>query len=79
LTKILAIWASVTAPMAVLAFVVAPVIIPRTTLHPGLVHWMLIVAGMMWQFVVSLAILRHELGWPALGQHQEADLAQSSA
>jgi uncharacterized protein len=69
LTKILAIWASVTAPMAVLAFVVAPVIMPRTTLHPGLVYWMLIVVGMMWQFVVSLAILRHELGglhWPSI-------------
>ena len=62
LSKILAIWASVTAPMAVLAFVVAPTIITRTSLYPGLVHWMLIVVGMMWQFVVSLAILRHELG-----------------
>jgi uncharacterized protein len=69
LAKILAIWALVAAPMAVLAFVVAPVIIPRTTLHPGLVHWMLIVVGMIWQFVVSLAILRHELGglhWPTI-------------
>jgi membrane protease YdiL (CAAX protease family) len=62
LTKILAIWASVTAPMALLAFVVGPAIIPRTSLHPGLVHWMLMVVGMMWQFVVSVAVLRHELG-----------------
>jgi len=69
LTKILAIWASVTAPMALLAFVVAPAIMSRTSLYPGLVHWMLIVVGMMWQFVVSLAILRHELGglhWPSI-------------
>jgi uncharacterized protein len=69
LSKILAIWASVTAPMAVLAFVVAPAIITRTSLYPGLVHWMLIVVGMIWQFVVSLAILRHELGglhWPSI-------------
>ena len=58
LTKILAIWASVTAPMALLAFVVAPAIMSRTSLYPGLVHWMLIVVGMMWQFVVSLAVLR---------------------
>jgi uncharacterized protein len=62
LFKILAIWASVTAPMAVLAWVVGPAIIPHTSLHPGLVHWMLMVVGMMWQFVVSLAVLRHELG-----------------
>jgi uncharacterized protein len=69
LKKILAIWASVTAPMALLAFVVAPAIIPHTSLHPGLVHWMLMVVGMMWQFVVSLVILRRELGglhWPAV-------------
>jgi len=55
--------------MAVLAFVVAPAIIARTSLYAGLVHWMLIVVGMMWQFVVSLAILRHELGglhWPSI-------------
>ena len=69
LTKILAIWASVTVPMGLLAWVVGPAIIPHTSLHPGLVHWMLMVVGMMWQFVVSLAVLRHELGglhWPTL-------------
>ncbi len=69
LTKILAIWASVTVPMGVLAWVVGPAIIPHTSLHPGLVHWMLMVVGMTWQFVVSLAVLRHELGglhWPTL-------------
>lgn len=69
LTKILAIWASVTAPMAVLVFVVGPAIRPHTSIHPGLVHWMLVVVGMIWQFVVSIAVLRHELGglrWPAV-------------
>ena len=58
-----------TVPMAVLAFVVAPAIMPHTSLHPGLVHWIAIVVGMMWQFVVSLAVLRHELGglrWAAV-------------
>ena len=49
-------------PMAVLAWVVGPAIIPHTSLHPCLVHWMLMVVGMMWQFVVSLVVLRHELG-----------------
>jgi len=62
LLKILAIWASVTAPMGLLAFVVAPAVIPHTSLHPGLVHWIFMLAGMAWQFVVSLAVLRHELG-----------------
>jgi hypothetical protein len=71
LIKILAIWASVTAPMALLAWVVVPAIIPHTSLHPGLVHWMLLVVGMMWECVVSLAVLRHELGslrWANLKQ-----------
>jgi hypothetical protein len=36
LTKILAIWASVTVVMGVLAWVVGPAIIPHTSLHPGL-------------------------------------------
>ena len=69
LTKILMIWASVTAPMAVLAFVVAPAVTPHTTIHPGLVYWILMVVGMAWQFVVSLAVLHRELGglqWAAV-------------
>lgn len=69
LTKILAIWAAVTAPMGVLAFVVTPAVIPHTSLHPGLVYWIFMVVGMAWQFVLSLAVLRHELGglrWAAV-------------
>jgi membrane protease YdiL (CAAX protease family) len=62
LPTILAVWASVTVPMGVLALVVAPAIIPHTSLHPGLVHWMAMVVGLIWQFVVSLALLRRELG-----------------
>lgn len=67
LTKILSIWAVATVPMGVLAFVVGPAVIPHTSLHPGLVHWILMVVGMAWLFVVSLAVLRRELGglhWP---------------
>lgn len=69
LTTILLIWATVTAPMAVLAFVVAPAVIPRTSLSAGLVYWILMVVGMVWQLVVSVAILRRELGgwhWPSV-------------
>jgi uncharacterized protein len=71
LVKILAIWASVTAPMGVLAWFVAPAIMPHTSLHPGLVHWICMVVGMAWQFVVSLIVLRQELGrlqWSAVKQ-----------
>lgn len=69
LRKILLIWASVTAPMAILAFVVAPAVMPHTSLHKGLVHWICMVVGMVWQFVVSVVILHRELGglhWPAV-------------
>jgi uncharacterized protein len=68
LSKILGIWASVTVPMAVLAFVVAPAVMPHTSLHPGIVYWIAVVVGMMWQFVVSLLVLRSELG----GLHWDA-------
>jgi len=61
LIAILGIWASVTAPMGLLAFVVAPALIAQSTMNPGLIYWILMVVGMMWQFVVSLIVLRLEL------------------
>jgi membrane protease YdiL (CAAX protease family) len=69
LFEILAIWAGVTVPMGLLAFIVAPAVMPHTSLHPGLVHWIFMVVGMVWQFIVSVAVLRHELGglrWAAV-------------
>lgn len=69
LTKILGLWAAVTAPMAALAFVAVPMIRPHTGLHPGLLHWIAMVLGMMWQFVLSMWVLRAELGslrWDAV-------------
>lgn len=62
LAKILAIWAVVSLPMAVLAWVVAPALSPYVPLHPAIVYWLLIIVGLIWQFVVSLIILRRELG-----------------
>lgn len=61
LPAILAIWASVTVPMGLLAFAAAPVLIAQSTMNPGLIYWMLMVAGMIWQFIVSLTVLRLEL------------------
>jgi uncharacterized protein len=71
LGQILGIWALVTLPMALLAWVVAPTVIPHIPLHPGISYWMLMIAGMMWQFVVSLVIVYRELGtlrWSVLRQ-----------
>lgn len=71
LWQILGISALVALPMALLAWVVAPAIIPYSPLHPGITYWLLIIAGMGWQFVVSLMIIYWELGtlrWSAIRQ-----------
>lgn len=69
LVKILGIWAIVSLPMPVLVFVVAPALSPRVNLHPAIVVWLLLITGMVWQFVVSLWIVSRELGtlsWSAI-------------
>jgi CAAX protease family protein len=71
LWQILGIWALVAVPMALLAWVVAPAIIPYSPFAPGITFWMLMIAGMAWQFVVSLVIVYRELGtlrWSAIRQ-----------
>src|SRR5512141_1374799 len=71
LWQILGIWALVALPMALLAWVVAPVVIPYSPFPPGITVWLLIIAGMAWEFVVSLVIVRRELGtlrWSAIRQ-----------
>jgi hypothetical protein len=71
LWQILGIWALVTLPMALLVWVVLPAVIPYSPLHPAIMYWMLIIAGMVWQFVVSLVIIYRELGtlrWSAVRQ-----------
>jgi hypothetical protein len=69
LWQILGIWAAATLPAVLLTWVVAPAIIPRSPLHPGITYWLLMIAAMAWQFVVALVIVYRELGtlrWSAL-------------
>jgi membrane protease YdiL (CAAX protease family) len=71
LWQILGIWAVVTLPMALLSWVIVPAIIPYSPFHPGITFWLSIIAGMVWQFVISLVILYRELGtlrWSAIRQ-----------
>ena len=71
LWQILGIWALVALPMALLAWVVAPALIPYSPLHPTITVWLLIIAGMAWQFAVSLVIIYREVGtlrWSAIRQ-----------
>lgn len=55
--------------MFFLAWVVAPQVIARSPLHPGLTYWLLMIVGMMWQAVVSILLLvreGQEWTWTAL-------------
>ncbi len=69
LKKILTIWALSAIPMAILAFVVTPFLIPLIGLPPAIVYWMAIIAGLIWQFVLSIFILKnegHDLSWSTI-------------
>jgi len=71
LWEMLGIWALVALPMALLVWVVAPVIIPYSPFQPGITYWLLIIAGMVWESLVALAITYRELGtlrWSAVRQ-----------
>lgn len=59
---VLVIWAAATVPMASLAWVGWPVLKRTTDINPGMLFWLLMVAGMIWQFVLALIVLRRELG-----------------
>lgn len=69
LLKIMSIWAIVTIPMPILAFVISPMLAIEGTWQPLLTVWLLLIAGMIWQFVVSVVILFRELDqftWSAI-------------
>jgi hypothetical protein len=71
LWQIIGIWALVALPMVLLAWVVAPAVIPHIPLTAGITYWLLMIAGMAWQFVVALVIIYRELGtlrWSAIRQ-----------
>ena len=69
LRKILTIWALAAIPMPILAFVVAPAIAPPGHWHHGVTVWLLLIGGMIWQFILSVWLLYRELDlftWPAI-------------
>ena len=71
LWQILGIWALVALPMGLLAWVVTPAIIPHSPLPAGIIAWLLMIAGMAWEFIVSMVIMYRELGtlrWSAIRQ-----------
>ena len=62
LAKILGIWAVVALPMLLITYVIVPALIPRVSLHPGILFWFLTILAMVWQFVVTMIVLYRELG-----------------
>ena len=69
LGKIATVCALAAVPMPILAFLVAPLISTSSTAHAVLVVWYLMIAGMVWQFILSLILLHQECGlrnWPAI-------------
>ncbi len=69
LKKILLVWISSALPMAILAFVITPTLIPIIDLPPLIIYWLNIILGLIWQFVLSIIILKkegHELRWSTI-------------
>jgi membrane protease YdiL (CAAX protease family) len=68
---ILAVWSAATVPMGLLAWVVAPIVADRLS-GPGALSRALILAltaGLVWQFVLVVLLVRHEQGtlrWPVV-------------
>jgi hypothetical protein len=67
LAQILGIWLLAAAPMGVLIWVVFPALKDRVGMQTEILFFALNVAGLMWQVVLSLAILYRETGTLRLG------------
>lgn len=66
LKKILIVWAFSAIPMFVLAFVITPRVAAITNWSPLIIYWIAIISGLLWQFILSLIILKldgHKLNW----------------
>jgi membrane protease YdiL (CAAX protease family) len=71
LAKILGIWAAAAVPMPFLSFVIGPALAPVVDLKVEIVRWMMIIVGLAWLFVLSMIMLRRELGtlrWSVIGK-----------
>jgi membrane protease YdiL (CAAX protease family) len=66
LKKILIIWFLSAMPMGVLAFVITPWVVEITNWPAVIIYWIAVNIGLVWQFVLSLIILKrdgHALNW----------------
>ncbi|ULQ57119.1 CPBP family intramembrane metalloprotease [Flavihumibacter rivuli] len=71
LTKILAVWALSAIPMGILAFIITPLVASATNWPPLIVYWIATLIGLVWQFALSLVILKkegHPLNWSTMAK-----------
>ena len=69
LLKILSIWAVVAVPMPIMAFWIAPAVADESNMNPLVIIWLFMIGGMIWQFILSVWLLYHELDaftWAAI-------------
>ena len=71
LSKIIGLWLLVTVPMGLARFWLLPLVENRLTIHPGIFFWLLMIGGMTWQFILSIIILKIELGKLTWGKLKE--------
>jgi hypothetical protein len=62
LWQILGIWALAALPMGLLAWVVFPALISHVRIEPGIFLWILMIAGLSWEVVLSAILIYRELG-----------------
>ena len=60
LPMIAALWCAAALPMPILAFWAAPLLARQSEIHPGIVLWCCLIAGMVWQFVLAAFFLWRE-------------------
>lgn len=66
LKKIVMIWLSSALPMFILAYIISPLITKIIGWKPIIVYWFAVNVGLIWQFLLSLIILRidgNKLNW----------------
>jgi len=66
LKKILLIWSASAIPMGLLAYIITPNVVKLTEWSPLIVYWFAVNFGLVWQFILSLIILKidgNKLNW----------------
>lgn len=69
LKKILLIWGASALPMGLLAYVITPQVVAITKWSPLIVYWFAVNFGLVWQFILSLIILKidgNKLTWQTI-------------